>query len=356
MGPEPPTGHESRAAWRALSPVGRQSAWSAAKVGASPGDLGVGLAAAGHGRRMVRVLLGLLAVVPAAFLIVIVALGAVAVEYRGTAGTYVTLMPALLIGYLVGMLLIRQRIRRYRALYDSGMLAVEAAQAGAAVPVPDPAAWRQSSYQSEFTVPYQAPIRTAGPAPREPADPARAGTHRIGLRRGAVALRLAVPVLLGFVFWFAAVTAAADRSPVATGLRVVVLAIAVGYTVLILISLLINARFLVEPTVARFDPTGWVLPSARMAGSWEQVREIRVRAVSGRSSGVARNPVRAVVLVLDDPRPQLDGLPPLRRMLARRALRRYGSPVTIVASHRTLPAADLIALLQRYTDAPVRWG
>jgi hypothetical protein len=354
VGPQPPTGRESRAAWRALSLVGRQAAWSAAKAGASPGDLGIGLAAAGHGRRMVRAMRALLAVVPAAFLILIVLLGAVAVEYRGIAGAYLVLLPALLVGYLVGMLLIRQRIRRYRALYDSGMLAIEAAQAGAVAPVPDPAAWRQSSYQSEFTVPYQAPIRTTGPVPRPPADPARAGTQRIGLRRGPVALRLAVPVVLGLVLWLAAATVA-DGSAVATVLRGVLVAIAAGYTVLVLISLLLNARFLVEPTVARFDPAGWALPSARMGGTWEQVREIRVRAVSSRS-GVAMNPVRAVVLIVDDPQAQLDGLPPLRRMLARRALRRYGSPATIVASHRTLPAADLIALLQRYTDAPVRWG
>jgi hypothetical protein len=43
--------------------------------------------------------------------------------------------------------------------------------------------------------------------------------------------------------------------------------------------------------------------------------------------------------------------------VARRLLRRYGSPVLIVASpRRTIGVVELVDLLRRYTAAPVNWG
>jgi hypothetical protein len=64
-----------------------------------------------------------------------------------------------------------------------------------------------------------------------------------------------------------------------------------------------------------------------------------------------------VALVVEDPQWQLDQAPLLRRYLARRAMKRYGSPVVIVASpRRTIGVVELVRILQRYTDAPLNWG
>jgi len=50
-------------------------------------------------------------------------------------------------------------------------------------------------------------------------------------------------------------------------------------------------------------------------------------------------------------------MPPLSRILARRAMRRYGSPVTIVARPGwTVPIAELTRMLRNYTDAPLDYG
>jgi hypothetical protein len=155
-------------------------------------------------------------------------------------------------------------------------------------------------------------------------------------------------------------------TPVANGDLVLVLLTALlfgcaaGSTLLLLLILVISGRFLADPVLARLTPDGWALPYARMHGRWSGVREIRVSGLRTARNGrlSAQLPtVRVVSLIVDDPEWQLTWAPPLRRMLARRAVIHYGSPVTIVAGpNRTMPAVDLIRLLQSYTDAPVSWG
>jgi hypothetical protein len=148
---------------------------------------------------------------------------------------------------------------------------------------------------------------------------------------------------------------ATTPSPRTESIYAIQLFMAVLYTPLAALLLLTSVRFLVDPTVARFTPTGWELPAARMGGAWAGVREVRVRGLSSRGAANLE-PVRLVLLVVDDPEEQLAKAPPLRRALARRIERKHGSPVAITASKRTMPASELIPLLQRYTGAPVTWG
>jgi hypothetical protein len=64
-----------------------------------------------------------------------------------------------------------------------------------------------------------------------------------------------------------------------------------------------------------------------------------------------------VSLIVDDPEAHVARLPGLRRALTRRTMKKYGSPVVIVATPgRSMPLVELVQLLQCYTDAPVTWG
>jgi hypothetical protein len=351
MGPNVPTGYEARVAWRALSPQGRRAAWVAAKEGTSPGDPGLGLAAAAYAKRMIRILRVVLAVIPLSLLVLVLLATGLALASRAFAGLYFTvLLPGLFLAYVVGVILVRRRVRQYAALHNSGMLAVEAAQAGA-VATADPNAWRQGAYQSEFTVPYQAGIRVAQPRPRPPADPTGAGTHEIRMARWPLVVQLTLSVVLVGLLWLAGSSLGPDRE--VTTLRLIVDALAVVYTGLVAFSVLVNLPLLIDPRVARLAPDGWSQPVVRTAGRWDGVREIRVRSYA---SGMGTRPTRAVVLVVDDPQAQIERIPVPRRWIARRSVRRYGSPIVIPASPRTMVAPDVVALLQRYTDAPVTWG
>lgn len=350
MGPNVPTGREARAAWQALSPEGRQAAWAAAKGGYSPGDPGLGLAAAGHARRRIRTLRVVLGLVPVVLLVMVFGL-MVAAFVSHSARAFFVLAPVLLVGYVVAMVLVRIRIARYRGMYNSATLAVEAAQAGMAVAA-DPGAWQQNAYQSEFTVPYHAGVRIEPHAQApSPADPARAGTHRIRVARGPVLVQYALVSFFLLVIWLA-VAVLAQRPAELAPLMFTVLAIAVLYTLLALTNVLLTFPLLRDPTVLRLDPDGWSQPPVGTGGRWAGVREIRVRSFAASS----RRPVRAVVLMVDDAQAQIAAVPATRRWIARRAVRRYGSPIVVPATPRTMPAPELVALLGRYTDAPVAWG
>jgi hypothetical protein len=350
MGPDVLKGRDARAAWRALSPEGRRAAWAAAKGGYSPGDPGIGLAAAAYARRRIRTLRIALGLLPIVVLVSVVALAFLALGYSHSSGMYFALVPVLLGAYIVAAVLLRIRVVRYRGMYSSGTLAVEAARAGMAG-APHTDAWQQSGHQSEFTVPYHAGVRIEAEPARQPADPARAGTHRIRVARGPFLVRYAVTVFFLVVIWlmFAVLSAG---PPEFVPLLFVVLGVAVLFTLLAVASLLLNWPWLRDPTVVRLDPDGWSQPPFRTGGGWPGVREIRVRSYGGGSN----RPTRAVVLVVDDPQEQLDRVPAARRWIARSAVRRYDSPIVITANHHTMLAPDLVALLRRYTDAPVTWG
>lgn len=353
MGPNIPTGREAGAAWRALSPEGRAAAWAAAKAGSAPGDLGLAWAAAGRGRQGVRRLRLVLMFIPIVFLLLVTGTTVAAISVGSAAGSYLALLPLLLLGYVAGIVLVRQRLRRYQRLYDTGTLAIEAAQTVGVPQQSSAGVWGQHSYQSEFTVPYQASVPIAAPRPRPAPDPVGTGTHEIRVQRGLLASRLAIVVFVSLILLLLLILEAGTTG----GLEMFVflLVLAVAYVPMALFTLALNVRFLFDPLLARFSPAGWELPYARMAGPWSGVREIRVRALGARIS-TSTVPTRLVVLVVDDPAAQVVRAPLLRRYPFGRLARRYGSPVVILAGPRTLPAIEMIPLLQRYTAAPVNYG
>src|SRR5581483_5891697 len=232
---------------------------AAAKGGYSPGDPALGLAAAGYARRRIRTLRIALALVPLVLMAMVVGLMVVAFAAR-SAGAFFALAPVLLVGYIVAMVLLRIRVARYRGMYNSATLAVEAAQAGVAVDA-DPGAWQQNAYQSEFTVPYHAGVRIEPHVQeRLPADPARAGTHRIRVPRGPLLGQYALITFFLVVIWLAVATLAQRPAELAP-LMFTVLGVAVLYTLLALLNVLLTARLVRDPTVLRLDPDGWAQPS-----------------------------------------------------------------------------------------------
>ena len=221
--------------------------------------------------------------------------------------------------------------------------------------------WATSAYQSEFTVPYEASVPVPAPAPRTPADPARAGVQEIPARRGALLTRVAILGSLAVILWANAILHAATASTSYARSTVVLWVLLAAFqTVVAGLLLLIAIPVLRNPVIARFTPYGWELPSARMAGPWTAVREIRIRPLNVRRSSsvnAALAGYRMVALIVDHPDGYLARLSPVRRALVRRTMNKYGSPVVIVASpRRTIPLVDLVQLLQRYSDAPVTWN
>jgi len=353
VGPNFPSGREAGAAWRALSPEGRAAAWAAAKTGTAPGDLGVAWAAAGRGRSGVRQLRTVLILGPFAFMILLIATTVIVLGIGVGATDYLALLPLLLLGYIAGMVTLRLRLRRYQRLYDSGTLAIEAARTVGVAQPPGAGVWTPSSYQSEFTVPYQASVPVAMPAPRPAPDPTATGTREVTVRRGQLAFRLTITLVFSLLFpllVFVEVSGPGSN-PV---MIVFLIVLALVYLPLALFTLVLNVRFLVNPLIARFSPAGWELPYARMAGPWSGVREIRVRATSARVS-TSSVPTRVVVLVIDAAAEQVARTPVLRRYLFGRTTRRYGSPAVILAGPRSMPVSELIPLLQRYTAAPISY-
>jgi hypothetical protein len=361
VGPMIPAGRQASDAWRALHPRARADAWAAAKQGRTPGDVGVAWAAAGYGKLVAGRLRIAMIFIPLAFIVLLAGTAATIAVLNAPTQLLLALLPVLLIGYLGGLITVRVFRSRYQRLYNSGLLGVEAAHVGGVPAQASPAVWGAQAYQSEFTVPYQASVPVLAPAARPPAAPAYAGTQEVTVRRGPLALQLGVLVLLAGYLWLRVILLAVTAtSGLAQFLIVVWLILAVVYTGSIGFVMLTSVAFLFDPVVARFTPAGWELPHARMAGPWARVREIRVRSATGRrglgAAGAAAT-LRVVALVVEDPEWQLQQAPPLRRYLARRAMKRYGSPVTIVASpRRTMPVVGLVQILQRYTNAPLNWG
>jgi hypothetical protein len=354
VGPDVPRGREAREAWRALSPQAREAAFAAAKQGVAPPDLGIAWAAAGYGRLMVRRLRTLRMLTPTAFILLALPVGTLIVANRSwwpyTNVVFVGL-GALVIGGVVGVM---AGAGRYQRLYSSGLLGLQAAGLGMGPSATSPLVWQAA--QSEFTVPYQARVPLAEPVPRPVADPAATGTTEVPVRRGPVLTALALFATVALIFWLATAALAPDSAPGAAMLAVVA-AIWTGLAGFLLFATWPALR---HPVLARFTPAGWELPTVGTAGSWSALREIRVRPISTRGPAAASPQLatfRAVVLMLDNPGEQLARLPSLRRALLRRTMKRYGSPAVIVATpRRTIPLADLIVLLQRYTNAPVTWS
>jgi hypothetical protein len=297
------------------------------------------------------------------FLLLLVGSTTILVVTPGHAGgeAFLAALPVLLIAYIVVMIAMRAQFNRYQRLYSSGLLRVEAVQSGAVPAQPTAGVWDSRRTQSEFTVPYQARVPIAAPAQRQPADPLTAGTREVTIRRGPLARQILIFAAFVTLFWLGILwPPGSDGDVVRVMLTGLLLGCAAGGTFLLLTVLVISGRFLADPVLARLTPDGWALPYARMHGQWSGVREIRVSALRTARNGrlSAQLPTfRVISLIVDDPEQQLNGAPPLRRTLARRSMKHYGSPVTIVAGpNRTMPAVDLIRLLQSYTDAPVSWG
>jgi hypothetical protein len=215
-----------------------------------------------------------------------------------------------------------------------------------------------SAAQSDFTVPYEARVPVAPPTPHPVTDAAAAGTTEIPVRRGPVLRAVGLLGGIGLIFWLAALTLAAGPGGALGATPVIVLALA--ETALTGYLLWATWPALRSGVLARFTPEGWELPPSGMAGSWAQVRAIRVRPFATRGAAAASPQLaayRVVALMVDDPERQLARVSSPRRALVRRTMKRYGSPVVIVASpRRSIPLVDLVQHLQRYTDAPVTWN
>jgi hypothetical protein len=355
--PDLPRGREAREAWRALSPQARAAAVDAARQGVAPPDIGIAWAAAGYGRLMARRMRVGRALTPLAFLVLAVPASAAVILLRASVLATQLVIVALGVAVIAGLVPLTVRAGRYQRLYSSGLLGLQAARLGAPTGQPSPAVWRAA--QSEFTVPYQARVPVAEPVPRPPADPAAAGTREIPARLGAIIRLIVVLAGIGVVLWLGALgELLAARGGLSGALPLIV--VALGVTALTGYLLFLVWPALRHPVLARFSPDGWQLPSSGLAGSWSDIREIRVRPFAVRGPAAASPQLatyRIVVLTLDDPQAQLARLPSVRRRLYRRTMKRYGSPAVIVATpRRSIQLAELVPLLQRYTDAPVTWS
>ncbi len=362
MEPDIPSGRAARDAWRALSAPARATALRAAKQGVAAPDIGIAWAAAGYGRSMARRYRIITALTPlAVFVLLVVALavsqvaGGLPVDAVWTAGGLVIL------GFCATTVVVARRVRRYQRLHGSGLLGIEATQLGLLAAQPSPAVWHTSSHQSEFTVPYEATVPVAAPVTRTAADPVAAGTREIPIRRGPVLVSLGALAVFALFLWLVLGLAASQFGHGDPPLAALPLAVfTLFYTAFLAFLLYAVAPSLRRPLIARFTPSGWELPAARMSGPWAEVREIRVRPLAtSRLTGTSPQLVafRVVALIVDDPARQLAHLSSLRRALVRRTMKKYGSPVVIVASpRRSIPLVELVHLMQRYTDAPVTWG
>jgi hypothetical protein len=356
QGGDLPRGREARNAWRALSPQAREVALAAARQGVAPPDVGIAWAAAGYGRTMARRLRVVRLFAPLIFLVLAVPAGVVLALVRASALTAQMALFPLGAVVIVGLIPLMRQAGRYQRLYSSGLLGLQAAGLGMLVPQSSPAVW--SAAQSEFTVPYEARVPVVQPPAHPTTGVAPAGTREIPVRRGPVLVTIGLFGAIGLIFWLAALALAAGPGGALGAAPVIVFALA--ETALVGYLLWLTWPALRGGVLARFTPEGWELPPSRMAGSWAQVRAIRVRPFAARGPAAA-NPqlaaYRVVALIVDDPERHLARLSSARRALVRRTMKRYGSPVVIVASpRRTIPLVELVQLLQRYTDAPVTWS
>jgi hypothetical protein len=366
-----PQGGEAVSAWRSLTPQARAAAWAAARQGAAPPDAGLGLVCAGYGQTMARRYLVFSVTLPLVALVATAALMVALVLARATPTEFGAVALVVILPYYAGVVALRLRRTRYRQLHSCGLLAVEAARAGA--PDRPPAGWA-NPYQSDFTVPYGAyqadqrapaavrpsappglPVAAEPPAPAKPEPPGPpAEPVVVRTRLGPTAGSLAVVAVCGAFLWLCAVFYAYQGLVVFEALLIV---LACPLTVLTGWSAFLVVRVLRRPVAARFTPSGWELPRSRTAGSWSEIRQIRVRAPAGRVPLNSSSGLRYVAFIVADPGPYLDRMGGIDRIIARRRLRRFGSPLVVVASPRhTIGVVELVNLLSRYTTAPADWG
>ncbi len=354
MGADIPSGRAARDAWRALSPQARQAARLAADRNVAPPDPGLAWAAAGYGRMMAGRLRLAALLAPPVLMVLVIATVAVASRFSTPTPGLVALL-VLLLGFLA-VVVVTQRIRRrYRTLYNSGLLGVEAAQLGVPVGAAAHAVWAPEHEGSGFTVPYQATVPVPAPAPRPAADAAAAGVQTVPARRRPVVVAIVLYGIIAACLWSAAI--ATPQSDAVAGSALAGMAALV--TALLAVMVYLSAPGFRSGAVARFTPSGWELPGQRLRGAWSTVREIRVGPVRARSERTASvlAGYRVVMLMVDHPDGYLAQLPPLRRRLTRRTMNRYGSPIAILTGPRQrVTMVDLVEMLQRYTDAPVTWG
>jgi hypothetical protein len=352
-----PRGRRAVAAWRALSAQARQDAFETTRRGVAPSDVGVAWAAAGYGWTVARRMRVGWFFVPVAVMAVMVPVGAGLVAARASALTVDVVMAVLLVAVLGGFVGLSVWARRYQRLHACGLLGMEAARLGSLAPTPGQSVWGASA-DSGFTVPYHAQVPIPEPVARPVPDPVAAGVREIPLRRGRVLGSLAALVALGLVLWLMAIVLwIGVRPPV---FSTVVTVLAALYTLVLALFLYVAVPAVRRPVTARFTPDGWELPAQRMSGAWAQVRAIRVRPLStgGVSAGSPQlAAVRVVTLIVDDPEQCVAHLSTLRRKLLQASIKKYGSPVAIVATpKRTMPFVELVQLLQHYTSAPVEWA
>jgi hypothetical protein len=309
--------------WRALTPESRAAAWAAARSGGAPSD-DLAPACLAHGHAMVSryqlafgLLLGLLAIIFFPSFGALLAFGGHSLAAVAVGLVFAAAVAALLVVVL--------QWDRYARLESSARLAYEAASASApAVAVP-------------------------------------AGPVEIRVRRASYSRRLVVMTIVGVYGW---IQLGHNAWHLHTTVNLFWLA---GFVVLAWFGTVGSAAILpvlAQPVVARFTPDGWQLPGARLAGTWAEVRGIQVWARRpGRGVDHTPSGTRHVVLLLADPQAHLSGAPPWRRLspwrryLARRRMRRFGSPVVFEAHiGRTIGVVPLVDLLHGYTPAPVSWG
>jgi hypothetical protein len=319
--------------------------------------VGVAWAAAGYGRTVARRLRVTSLLTPVALVVVLIPVSAVLIAARASAGTVDIVMALLVVLTLGGLVGLSARARRYQRLHASGLLGMEAARLGSLASTPGQSVWGGAATDSGFTVPYHAQVPVPQPLPRPVPDPVATGVREVTLRRGRVLGGIAMLLGAEVVFWLLVfVIWHGSRPPV---LATLVTVLAVLFTLALLVILYASAPALRRPVAARFTPDGWEIPTQRMRGSWAEVRAIRVRPLgnAGLGGGSAQLAgVRVVALIVDDTERHVAHLSAVRRALARGSIKKYGSPVVIVAMPgRTMPVVELVQLLQRYTSAPVEW-
>lgn len=355
-------GKEATSAWHALHPQARQVAWAAARQGVAPPDPGLAIVAAGYGQTMARRLwVALLVAGPVFVVSTVVAM--VALFVAGVPLAVVeTAIPIVVVGFIAARIVLRVQRRRFQQLYSSGLLGMQSVMAGAPAPARGPAG-PTDIYQSTFTVPYQRPVGYPMPAP-PPASgygvqPGHQGVPvEIRVRQRAIVVSLAVFGAITAFFWLVVLC---DLRFSASGVLVrLVVVLMVVDTAAFLVLVVRNLRLLARPVIARFDPDGWQLSLSGMHGGWDDVREIRVRTGSARRTLLLRigSPtLRIIALVVDEPGRFVEQITPRRRAAARRTLRRFGSPIAIAAGAQiTVDVVTMLAILRRYTAAPVNWG
>jgi hypothetical protein len=342
--------------WRSLSPQAREEALACAKRGVAPGDLGIAWAAAGYGRLVTRRLRIARQFVPVGLFVVAALIGAVLVVNRASPATVDVTLTLLMVLALACLFGLNVRARRFQRLYSTGLLGIEASRLGATGPSPAPSAWSVAPGESEFTVPYHAQLPLAHPAPTVVTDPVAAGVYELPVRRARLLTSLGIMSVAALLLWSMVIKLWLDLHRTTPVFLTMVTLLTLAITFFVLVLGYAVGPAMRQSVAARFTPEGWEIPSLRLRGSWAEVRAIRVRPLSTRGSA-ASSPLlaeaRAVALIVDDPEQRIAHLSRLRRAMVQSSIKRYGSPIVIVASHRTLPVVDMVGLLRSYTSAPV---